>query len=223
LRFLKGVTGNTDTLHSQFHNACAPEFLSLTDARLQYQLEAPMKTTSKMLIGLSLFYFGSVTVLSQKPNAPSGNSNMAHLYLAEKNPANWVPVPGGAWGKMVYTTSGASFGFVFNGHKLDSDIAYTLMYYPDPWPGNGAICLGQGVGDASGNVHIQGNLKTGDLPVASDQNATSGTTTYDSQQTGAKIWLVLSSDVSCSGHHIVSWHPTEYLFEMHLINFTQTP
>ncbi len=154
-------------------------------------------------------------------SGPSGNSNIAHLYLEEKNPANWLPVPGGAWGKLVYTMSGPSFAYVFNGHKLDRGIAYTLIYYPDPWPGHGAMCLGNGVADTTGDVHMKEMVDTGSLPIPGDQNGNPSSTTYG-PQTGAKIWLVLSGDVSCSARYMIAWHPTQYLFEMQLINYAKT-
>ena len=39
---------------------------------------------------------------------------------------------------------------------------------------------------------------------------------------GAKIWLVLSSDVDCDMAYMIGWNPTEYLFEYDLINFDDT-
>ena len=176
----------------------------------------------KALAGLAVLCVVSTAVsLAQKPNGPSGKSNIAHLYLEEKNPADWLPVAGGAWGKLVYMMSGRSFAFVFNGHRLDPGIPYTLIYYPDPWPGHGSMCLGNGVADESGDVHIKGIANTGSLPMPGDLNGNPDTTTYGSQ-TGAKIWLVLSSDITCRGHYMAGWHPTQYLFEMQLINYTKT-
>jgi hypothetical protein len=180
------------------------------------------KLRCTMLVAVAALCLASAAVvLADQPSGRSGNSNSAHLYLQEKNPANWLPVAGGAWGKMVYTLSGKSFTFVFNGHKLDAGIPYTLIYYPDPWPGNGSICLGSGVADRTGDIHIKGIVNTGNLPIPGDLNGNAGTTTYGSQ-TGAKIWLVLSGDIGCSRHYMAGWHPTEYLFEMHLINYIET-
>jgi len=165
--------------------------------------------------------FSCVLGFGQTVGAPAGNSNIAHLYIVEKDPANFQPVPGGAWGKLLYTRSGPSFDFVFNGHKLDTGIAYILIYYPDPWPGKGAKCLGNAVADANGDVHIQGRRDPVSLPIATDLNANPETTT-EPPQTGAKIWLVLTSDVNCSSAMMINYHPTEYLFEMHLITYTKT-
>jgi len=133
----------------------------------------------------------------------AGKSNVAHLYLFEKVPSgDWPIVPGGAWGKMKYNLSGSTFDFVFNGHGLEVGFDYTLIYYPDPWPGSDLVCLGTGIGNEEGDVHIRGAADTGDL-------------------TDAKIWLVLSADVEC-GVQMIGWNPTEYLFEHNLIDFDDT-
>ena len=142
---------------------------------------------------------------------PGGKSNIAHLYLHEKfcGDPDWSIVEDGAWGKMKYNVSGSTFNFVFNGHGLEAEYNYTLIYYPDPWPGTGLICLGSGTANRGGNVHIAGSVETGDLPIEDDEND------------GAKIWLVLSSDVSCD-NRMSGWNPTEYLFEYDLISYEDT-
>jgi len=147
-----------------------------------------------------------------KHKGQAGKSNIAHLYLYEKDPSTWEIVEDGAWGKMKYNLAGSTFDFVFNGHGLEPGYEYTLIYYPDPWPGNGLICLGDGTTNGDGNVHIMGSVDTGDLPAISDEN----------YPDGAKIWLVLSSDVDCKNQYMIGWHPTEYLFEHNLIAFDDT-
>jgi len=39
---------------------------------------------------------------------------------------------------------GDTFKFSFSGRGLPPDTNYTLIYYPDDWPGDGLICLGSG-------------------------------------------------------------------------------
>ncbi len=148
--------------------------------------------------------------------ARAGKSNTAHLYLYEKSgEPDWFIVEDGAWGKMKYNMSGSSLKFVFNGHGLMPDEDYTLMYYPDPWPGTDLICLGEGVADEDGNVHIKGDVDTGDLPAEGDENVD-----------GAKIWLVVSMDVACEDDvdppQMTGWDWTEYLFEYDLMTFDDT-
>ena len=157
---------------------------------------------------ISVSYAGMV---SAGKTGQAGNSNTAHLYLHEKDYTDetWPIIEDGAWGKMRYFVSGYEFDFVFNGHGLEPDMDYTLIYYPDPWPGNGLICFGSGVADEYGDVHIKGFKYTGDLPAEGDTNA------------GAKIWLVLTADVDCDAHQMIGWNPGEYLFEYDLITFEQ--
>jgi hypothetical protein len=168
-----------------------------------------MKKLSVLLAVLALLSL-AVVPAAAGPTGPAGKSNTAHLYLFEKDPSTWDIVWGGAWGKMRYRLSGSAFDFVFNGHNLVADEGYTLIYYPDPWPGNGLICLGSGTANMYDDVHIKAAVDTGDLPAAGDANA------------AAKIWLVLDGDVDCTNRRMVGWDPTEYLFEYDKITFDDT-
>jgi len=96
---------------------------------------------------------------------------------------------------------------------------YTLIYYPDPWPGTGLICLGSGIVNEEGNIHIAASVITGDLPIDTDLND------------GAKIFLVLSDDVDCENHVMAGWTgacdgnhegTNIYLFEDEQITFDDT-
>jgi hypothetical protein len=161
------------------------------------------------------------------PSGPAGKSKTGHLYLYEKiepsEPSEgtpWEIVEDGAWGKMTYPLEGPTFKFVFNGHALEPETDYTLIYYPDPWPGNGLICLGFATSNRGGNIHIMGSPDTGDLPIAEDFNNPDNPNHQDCIDNstcieGAKIWLVLSSDVDCelTPKAMIGWNPTEYLFE----------
>jgi hypothetical protein len=146
------------------------------------------------------------------------------VYLYEKDPITWDAIGrGGAWGFLDYRPQGKVFKFLFVGKRLDPGADYTLIYYPDPWPGAGLICLGTGIADEDGKVKIVGKgdpenpfyaepQSTGNLPADFDTNAAYG----------AKIWLVLSSDVDCVNQEMIGWNPTEYLFEQTLITFVDT-
>jgi len=173
-----------------------------------------MKKMGLVLLAMVfVFTLFAPAVMAESPKGKTGQagkSNIGHLYLFEKDPATWEIVECGAWGKMTYRLSGPLFDFVFNGHNLEAGSDYTLIYYPDPWPGNGLICLGSAVADEFGEVHIKAQVDTGDLPAADDEND------------GAKIWLVLSADVDCENASMIGWHPTEYLFEFDLITFDDT-
>ena len=142
------------------------------------------------------------------------------------------------WGKLNYSLWGDTFKFSFSGRGLPPETNYTLIYYPDPWPGSGLICLGRGQttpawgkghgkrghdkpgkwGHKGGNLNIHGKVETlTGLPINTDTNFNP---TGSSGAVGAKIWLVLSDDVQCTPDpHMLSWNPTEYLFEYNLIVF----
>ncbi len=144
-----------------------------------------------VLITFIILALVAFTMIAAGPNSQSGKSNKGHLYLYEKDGVpDWNIVEDGAWGKLTYNLSGSMFDYVFNGHGLVPGTDYTLIYYPDPWPGTGLKCLGSGVVNADGDIHIMNSVDTGDLPIASDDNP------------GAKIWLVKSSDVDCES---VAW------------------
>ena len=147
-------------------------------------------------------------------NGQAGQSNIAHLYLYEKNPSDWTIVDSGSWGKMTYNQSGPVFDYIFNGHKLEPNTDYSLIYYADPWPGNhpGAL-IASGTSNNGGNINLSGSVDIGmDLPDADDAN----------YPNGAKIWLVLSDDYDSDNAKMASWNPTEYLFEYNLITFDYT-
>ena len=149
----------------------------------------------------------------------AGKSNIGHLYLYEKD-SDWNIVEEPSWGKMKYNLSGDELKFVFNGHDfvydLETEQSYSLIYYPDPWPGDagdGLIILGEGTVNEEGNVHIMGSIDTGDLPYPEDENE------------GAKIWLVLSDDLPSDAEtnpYWDAWNPESYLFEYDLINFSDS-
>jgi hypothetical protein len=118
-----------------------------------------------------------------------------------------------AWGKMNYNLVGPYFKFVFNGHRLEPGIDYTLIYYPN-YPegdGTGLICLGNGTSDEFGDVHINERVYgLCDLPAPGDENE------------GAQLILVLTDDVDCDGAVMSLWAPESYLFGFNLMRFDDT-
>ena len=167
-----------------------------------------------LILVLIVLVIGALTagVLAGK-TGQAGKSNIAHLYLHEKDPDTWEIIEDGAWGKMKYNLSGETFDFVFNGHGLEPGLHYHIIYYPDPWPGEGLICLGGSTVNEDGDVHIAVSFDIDDLPFPTDEN----------YPEGAKIWLVKTSDLRCGGDsRMVGWNPSEYLFEYELIKFDYT-
>jgi hypothetical protein len=211
-----------------------------------------------VLVGVVMF----MVVASAAMADESGESKAGRLFLFQKcdgtlantgiydssgcpniGTGPWPIFPDkGRWGKLDYSLWGDTFKFSFSGRGLPPDTNYTLIYYPDPWPGDkgGLICLGSGqttpagekgkgkgrgrgkshvqCGQEGGNIQIHGNVETfTSLPTADDANYNP---VGSSGAVGAKIWLVLSDDVQCAnGPRMLNWNPTEYLFEYNLIVF----
>ena len=197
------------------------------------------KKMAVLAIVLAMTLFASVALACDE------NDKNGKLFLFQKcdasftNPdiydANGCPLPGqgpwpiyadGAWGKLNYTVLGDKFKFLFEGEKLQLNKDFTLVYYPDPWPGKNLVCLGSGKTDGAGYIKIAGSKAFTDgegnptgLPMKYDANfnpiAPSGSA-------GAKVWLVASEDVTCTGDTtnpaaMIAWNPAGYLFEGNMI------
>jgi hypothetical protein len=142
-----------------------------------------------------------------KYKVKAGNSSISHLYLYQKDPSDWSIVEGGAWGKLTYNTDTGDF--VFNGHRLEANISYTLIDFArdTEWPAH-INELGNGTTNNGGNLHITGNYTYANLEY--DETPDTGGTE------GYKIWLVLSEDIDADGN-LAGWNPEEYLFEHNLL------
>ena len=166
------------------------------------------KTITFLVIAAVVVSTAVVGIAMAAKEGQAGKSNVAHLYLYEKN-ATWEIVDGGAWGKMKYNLEGPEFEFVFNGHGLEPNTEYTLIYYADPWPGTGGCDIASGTSNAGGNINLADSVDIGTIPVDADDNDE------------AKIWLVLAGDYNAGDDKMSGWNPTEYLFENNLITYTK--
>lgn len=139
------------------------------------------------------------------------------LRLENKDPVTWEIInPNSRYGELTYDIAGTAFNYTFEGYGL-GDIEYNLIYYADPWPGNGKTGSAGaliGTGTASvGRLSLSGSPDLGmDIPDLDDKN----------YPVGGKIWLVPSSDYDSGTNSMTAWNPTEYLFETHLINYDDT-
>ena len=170
-----------------------------------------------IVVGVCFILFATTLVSAKGPPAERHARAVGpaeQLYLYEKTPAAedaWPIVEDGAWGKMTALRFYKMF-FVFNGHKLTEGVHYTLISYNEPgdtWPATENTILGTGTADTEGNIHIMGLLS----PLVMNDYPTDTSDEYSG--TGAKIWLVLSSDMD--GTTLQGWNPTEYLFEGRLL------
>ncbi len=169
-----------------------------------------MKIKAIKILGMILLLSMAIpAVYARGPSGNAGKLNVAHLYLVEKDPVGeWPIVEDGAWGKMKYNQVGPTFDFVFYGHGLDLNADYTLIYYPNPWLGTGGNDIASGTPNEKGNLDLMGLFILDSTPIAEDTN-----------DDGAKIWLVLSDDYDESNKMMKAWNPTEYLFEYNLITY----
>ena len=184
----------------------------------------------------------------------AGKSNIGHLYLRQKDSDgadndpetaedNWSIVDKGAWGKLKYNLSGPTFDFVFNGHRLEQGIEYSLIYYADfedrfnVWGGhNPGALIASGTPDEEGNIHLEDSIDLGmDLPHPDDANASyynykdpgdppEFTGDGYANMHGAKIWLVPSEAYTEDPppYQVISWEPDRFLFETDLITYDDT-
>lgn len=193
-----------------------------------------MKKTAVLMMVLMMTVLASAAVAGDK-----GEGMVGSLFLFQKcvdpiqqdvpegyDPATGCPTAEGPWpiipdnrrwGQMKYNLLGPEFRFSFQGKNLLQDTDYTLIYYPDPWPGENLICLGSGVSNGGGNLQIHGKtpILVGDvpsgLPTLNDSNFLPK---EGGSVVGAKIWLVQTSDVTCeSPTGMIAWNPASYLFE----------
>jgi len=115
-------------------------------------------------------------------------------------------------GDLTYTVRGPTFDYSLTAKGLQSGKDYSLIYYPDPWPGTGLIVLGSGIALTDGTLSLSGSPDCGSLPVGSDPNSP-----------GAKVWLVLSDDLNDNKDAMDAWNQPDYLFETGLIEYTKAP
>jgi len=148
---------------------------------------------------------GAAPVLAAKGDNPAndkeegvGNANVAFLYLYEKD-AGWNIVWDGAWGKMNFKLDGTSLAFVFNGHKLEKNTGYSLVYWPENWPN--VLVLAQGSTNNGGNIHIAGTADlTGETNGSmTDWDPSAYLFEHNLIGEGYKIWLVKTADLEQPG------------------------
>jgi hypothetical protein len=126
--------------------------------------------------------------------------------LAKKDPDTWAVISTN--GKLVYKADDTAF--VFKANSLVAGTPYSLISYTEIWGSPNGI-LGTGTADGSGNVQILGSS----IPLICNHYS-------DGEyigQSGAKIWLVPSTDLKLDGS-MAGFNPTTYLFEKSLIPMT---
>lgn len=132
-------------------------------------------------------------------------------------PTEWLCDEGPLGAIVSYTPAGPTLDIDLQGAVGVPDQDYTLIYYPDPYPASGLVCLGSGHSDATtGVILISSSNSIGyDLPIEGDPLSP-----------GAKLMLVDSANVDCTGQTMTGWG-CNGLFEValatDLISYTYIP
>lgn len=128
----------------------------------------------------------------------------------ENKDASWNVISDDRYGSLSYKTAHPTFDYDLIVRGMEASTGYSLIYYPDPWPGSGSIQIAAFTTDGDGKANVSNDVDLGiDLPIASDANGA-----------GAKFWVVRTSDWN-SGQ-MTSWNPSEYLFEENLVTYEDT-
>jgi hypothetical protein len=147
-------------------------------------------------------------------NAPAPGDGQTRLFLENKD-ANWNVIPDSTWGYIDFDPQASKFNYKLYAYGLNPSTQYSLIYYADPWPGdNPGALIGTHSTGTGGNINGQaGNVDLGmDLPDPLDGN----------HPTGAKIWLVPSTEYDSANTKLTGWNPSQYLFETNLIKYDDT-
>ncbi|MFW6117835.1 MAG: hypothetical protein ACOC6G_04535 [Thermoproteota archaeon] len=178
-----------------------------------------------VILGLVLLMaMVAAPVMARGPNniGKAGKSPIVRMNLYQKTGVpDWEIVEDGAWGRVIINIESGKL--VFNGHGLPEGIEYTLISYGEPedpgdWLNSHSIeCLGEGVVNEEGDIHIMSNIGDDDLICNEYGENADGDYTRDE---GVKVWLVLSEDVGENCESMIDWDSAEYLFEDDLIRCT---
>jgi hypothetical protein len=147
------------------------------------------------------------------------------LYLTSKDSSTWLATTTAKATITVRNTvttaialdAQSNAGVVSTPYRLDmvasglqKDTQYYIIYYADPWAGNGGheICTFKTSKSSTSRV-IRVSIDANNwqpIPCTTDAN----------YPVGGKIWIVPSSDYS--GGQMIAWNPDTYLFDTGLVN-----
>lgn len=165
------------------------------------------------------------------PGGPGGVTvtYMDSVHLENKD-GNWNPIADDTYADVTFELVGEEFVYTLEAVGLTPETQYVLIYYADfddrfnQWGGNnpGAL-LGTFTADSDGAISHSDSVEIDmDMPHVDDWNNappadyTQPPDHYD-HETGAKIWLVPSTDYVAG--ELIAWNPTTYLFETELIRY----
>jgi hypothetical protein len=156
------------------------------------------------------------------------------LNLCAKDSTTWQCISG-ATATLTFGTVSPTFKGTLKTNGLTASTAYALIYKPDKadrfasdkWNGAGGVVIATFNGDQAGlaiDVDLGINLpNAGDWNINPDPNYCNKANTFDSYAhcAGAKIWIVLASDLTSGTLPLANWNPNKWLFETDLVTYTE--
>jgi len=149
----------------------------------------------------------TIELLATQTNDPAGPIPAAGTIELVAKDKYWSPDLASGSGTVTFNYTSASPGSLtasFAGTVPLADTLYSMIYYPDPWPGSPGCVFGTASSASDRIITIPSGTCT---PVAADPD--------DNMPAGVKIWLVPSSDYDVD--HMTLWNPGNYLFETNLL------
>lgn len=155
-----------------------------------------------VLIVAIIFFLGlAIPVHGKDPLKPSSKNSIGKkspdrfLYLYQKDPATWLRIKNGAWGKLTFNEYSAKF--VLEAYGLVPRMAYALIRATGPRPY--AHVVARGTANIQGRLSLQGSWPEWTL----------------------RFWVVKGDDVigkagdfgPKSLDTFKAWNPKQYLFE----------
>lgn len=132
---------------------------------------------------------------------------------------DWQIVADNIKATLTYNLTSPTFDYSLTGKAPLTNTKYCLIYYADPWAGDGALIGCGSTGASDRNISFSGSVELGmDLPDW-------GTCADENHPEGAKIWLVTASDYNNNTEStgpMTAWNPDNYLFETGLITYDDT-
>ena len=153
------------------------------------------------------------------------------LLLENKN-TDWAIIPSdNIEATLRYDLVSPTFDYELEAIGLQAGIEYVLIYYADQqnrftnWGGNnpGAEIV-RFTTDADGYKFVSGSEDSVmSLPDSTDWNIDADYSVAPdgyALHSGAKIWLVPSSDYDAGNKKLTAWYPTNYLFETDMMDYS---
>ena len=161
--------------------------------------------------------------------------------ILENKDSSWACKDDEIVGFLRYNCSGKEFmsflsiEYDFIGINLEGETKYSLIYYADKcpretkWGGdNPGFVIDTDESKYNGGLELSGSVDLDmDLPHEDDENYIhynyGGNPDYYAHTHGAKIWLVLTDDLTNSKElPLIVWNPDDYLFKTDLIWYEDT-